>query len=98
MTDLNKLPKDILIKMLTTIQEKTRKEYEDQLSFLKEENRIIKSVTNVVIYRCSYKKCKAMLSYGRYSHVVSGCESFKWCNCVEEMSLSYCNIHKCKNC
>ena len=98
MSDFNKFPKDVLIQILTTVQEHIKSDYEEELSILKEEINMIKKLGVVQIYHCSHGKCKAMISVGERTHSCSSCESFSWCNCVEDMSLPYCNVHTCKTC
>ena len=98
-TNLYDLPKEMLVKMVTTIQEKAIKNCEEEVFLLKEELRIVRAVTNYTLYRCGHGNCNAMWAYnvnGENSY--SGCKEFNFCNCVDGMSLCYCDKHTCEDC
>lgn len=99
MSNLYDLPKDMLIKLVTTIREEAKKDYEKEIFLLKEEKRMYREISKTNFYYCSYGKCNAMwATNGKSEDSYSGCSDFDFCECADGMSLCYCDKHKCSIC
>lgn len=85
-TDLRKLPKDILILLLQTIEQDTKKYYENELKELSFLRRY-----SGKFHKCSFPKCEAKgLLFRNGGKITEGCKSMDICECGKY----YCDNHK----
>ena len=84
--NLYKLPKDILVKLVSEIQDMTEKKYED-LKLLKKYIDLCDS--EIEIHRCNFKKCQNYITEGHIG-TEGNCEYIKKCIIC---SLEFCCDH-----
>ena len=85
--ELYSLPKDILIKLISTIREDTIKEYDEKIKFIKEEfNHCIS------IEKCSFLNCDATLFLDKHINFPN-CYKCYFMGCCKGCLKYYCNKH-----
>jgi len=96
MTDLYSLNKDMLIKLVATIQQNTIQEYENKMEVLKERIRLHEELNtatdnNLYIFNCKSPNCSCLWGIAPSNHnCYSKCKEFFCCVSCHEV---FCNFH-----
>jgi hypothetical protein len=89
--DLRSLNKDMLIKVIETIQVRKKKEYEEELRFYKTMNEKQMKITGCRIRKCSYSDCKAMFAVVGSEKILYQCNGSMYeCHICSEV---LCYLH-----
>ena len=94
--DLYKFPKDVLVKMLTTIQDETKKKCEED--HIKEIHRMLNLIPNnqdVGFGQCNYENCECFnITKGNYEYeIIYKYKNTSFYECIRCYRL-FCENHK----
>lgn len=103
--DLYSLPKDILVKLISTIREDTIQEYSKKIEELDIKLRLIREVSYNSIYPielsyCSFPDCKSIsASNYRDKDAFHNCEDMVFCDlCADTFCDKHLNDGVCSDC
>lgn len=89
------LSKDVLIKLVTTIQEDTKKDmkekYEEKIEDLSTRLRLIQDISIIDIHECCIPKCKSVKVFNGRQYAYSGCKEIFSCkHCYNLVCDKHC--------
>jgi len=95
------LPKDILIKLITEIEENTQKKYERKVAHAEAKCKMLEKIASrITIIECGKIDCYATMvssDYGEDNEYLD-CENIDVCEkCYYEYCDEHLNTHECRN-
>lgn len=87
--DLHSMNKDMLIKLITEIQDIQNKEHKEELEFYKDMNARQMKLAGRRIRKCSFPSCKALYAVVQHDRITYKCERVYTCRCKKH----FCNLH-----